>query len=184
MVQVNQAIGRVKRNEDDFGCIFLVDQRYRTNNYCVQLLSKYYHQLESRFSTLEQLIGKLNLFTKRNIMRFIEGGNGINGNPYKNRKLSTLLPRAHMESAALPSVKSIVTTSNKSKRIFGNGGLFGKCQKKRPRAIFIDSDESSMITRNRKKKENWVKVSRKKSKKKNKKKCVQFDFKSSKKTIE
>ena len=66
MVQVNQAVGRIKRNEKDFGAIFLVDDRYVSDKLCVKYLSSHYQELERKFKDFTVLQKTLFEFFKKN----------------------------------------------------------------------------------------------------------------------
>ena len=66
MVQVNQAVGRIKRNEKDFGAIFLVDDRYVSDKLCVKYLSSHYQELERKFKDFKVLQKTLFEFFKKN----------------------------------------------------------------------------------------------------------------------
>lgn len=72
LTQVNQAIGRVKRNEDDFGAIILLDDRYVSDNGYAKYLSPLHLQIESTFGTLLDLQKELFHFFNQNNDQFLQ----------------------------------------------------------------------------------------------------------------
>lgn len=87
IVQVNQAIGRIKRSEDDFGAIFLIDSRYKNDKLYYGFLSQHYSYLEKKFDTFFDLEKTLYNFFEKNKKEILTKNN----NPYSSNEVKKII---------------------------------------------------------------------------------------------